>query len=187
MNLPLVVAITGASGVLYGVELLRVLNEMKRPAELIISESGRLNLTLETGFSPEDVEALASRVHHNNDMTSPLASGSFLTSGMVVAPCTVRTLSAIVNSYNHNLVVRSGDVHLKERRPLILMVRETPLHKGHLELMLRATEMGAIILPPLPAFYHNPKTINDLVLHSVGKVLDLLGVDHELFKRWNGV
>jgi flavin prenyltransferase len=186
MGLPLVVAITGATGVVYGVELLRVLRELGQETHLIVSEAGRMNLGIETELSFDEVKALASVVHSNKDVGAAVASGSFRTRGMIVAPCTVKTLSAIANSFTYNLVVRSADVTLKERRPLVLMVRETPLHKGHLELMARAADCGAVILPPLPAFYHKPASIMDLVRQSIGKALDQVGIEHELFKRWSG-
>jgi len=186
MTLPLVVAITGATGVIYGVELLRVLKELGQPTHLILSEAAGLNLSIETAYTLEQVRALATVVHPNKDVGASLASGSFRTSGMIVAPCTVKTLSAIANSFTHNLVTRAADVHLKEGRKLVLMVRETPLHKGHLDLMARAADYGAVILPPMPAFYHQPQTIMDLVHQSIGKALDQVGIEHALFRRWNG-
>lgn len=186
MGLPLVVAITGATGVIYGVELLRVLRELGQETHLIVSEAGGMNLGIETELSLDEVKALASVVHSNKDLGAAVASGSFRTRGMIVAPCTVKTLSAIANSFTYNLVVRAADVTLKERRPLVLMVRETPLHKGHLELMARAADCGAVILPPLPAFYHKPVSIMDLVHQSIGKALDQVGIEHQLFKRWSG-
>jgi 4-hydroxy-3-polyprenylbenzoate decarboxylase len=186
MSLPLVVAITGASGVIYGVELLRVLKDLGQETHLILSEAAGVNLAIETECSLEEVRALASVVHPNKDVGAAVASGSFRTRGMIVAPCTVKTLSAIANSFTYNLVVRAADVTLKERRPLVLMVRETPLHKGHLELMSRAADCGAVILPPMPAFYHKPATIMDLIHQSIGKALDQVGIEHALFRRWSG-
>jgi 4-hydroxy-3-polyprenylbenzoate decarboxylase len=186
MTLPLVVAITGASGVVYGVELLRVLRQLGQPTHLILSEAAGVNLAIETEYTLDDVRSLADVVHNNRDLGAAVASGSFRTRGMIVAPCTIKTLSAIANSYTHNLVVRAADVHLKECRKLVLMVRETPLHKGHLDLMARAADCGAVILPPMPAFYHRPKTIMDLVHQSIGKALDQVGVEHDLFERWAG-
>ncbi len=185
-NLPIVVAITGATGVVYGMEMLRVLKELGQETHLIMSEAAGLNLSLETKYSIEDVKSLAPVVYSNKDVGAAVASGSFRTRGMIVAPCTIKTLSAIANSFTYNLVVRAADVTLKERRPLVLMVRETPLHKGHLELMARAAECGAIILPPMPAFYHQPETIMDIIRQSVGKALDQVGIEHRLFKRWTG-
>ncbi len=186
MNLPLVVAITGATGVIYGVEMLRVLKDLGQETHLILSEAAGLNLALETDCDIDQVKALADVVYSNKDVGAAVASGSFLTRGMIVAPCTVKTLSAIANSFTYNLIVRAADVTLKERRPLILMVRETPLHKGHLELMARAADCGAVILPPMPAFYHQPETIMDIIHQSIGKALDHVSIEHKLFKRWAG-
>jgi flavin prenyltransferase len=186
MSLPLVVAITGATGVIYGVEMLNVLKGLGQETHLIISDAARKNLEIETSYSLEEVKALADVVYDNNDIGAKVASGSFRTRGMIVAPCTVKTLSAIANSFCYNLVVRAADVTLKERRPLVLMVRETPLHKGHLDLMSRAADNGAILLPPMPAFYHQPATIMDLVHQSIGKALDQVGIEHNLFQRWDG-
>lgn len=185
-KLPLVVAITGATGVIYGVEMLRVLRQLGEPVHLILSEAATMNLAIETNASVDEVKALADVVYPNKDIGAAVASGSFRTRGMIVAPCTVKTLSAIANSFTYNLVVRAADVTLKERRPLVLMVRETPLHKGHLELMARAADYGAVILPPLPAFYHHPQSILDIVHQSIGKALDHVGIEHELFRRWTG-
>ncbi|HPQ43624.1 MAG TPA: UbiX family flavin prenyltransferase [Syntrophales bacterium] len=184
MTLPMVVGITGASGVIYGVEALRALRELGHETHLILSRAGELNLKIETGYSPEEVRSLAHVVHEVEDIAAPVASGSFLTQGMLVAPCSIKTLSAIANSYSDNLLIRVADVTLKERRPLVLMVRETPLHKGHLNLMSRAADLGAIILPPIPAFYHHPASIEDLIRQSVGKALDFFKMDHQLYKRW---
>ncbi|MDP6343784.1 MAG: UbiX family flavin prenyltransferase [Alphaproteobacteria bacterium] len=186
MTLPLVVAMTGASGVVYGVELLKALRDLQTPAHLIISESAGRNLAIETDYGLDEVRELAEVVYPNKDIAAAPASGSFLTRGMIVAPCSIKTLSAIANSYNANLISRAADVTLKERRPLVLMVRETPLHKGHLELMSRAYDLGATILPPMPAFYHEPKTIQDIIHQSVGRTLDQFGIEHDLFRRWTG-
>jgi 4-hydroxy-3-polyprenylbenzoate decarboxylase len=186
MNTPLVVAITGATGVVYGVEMLRVLRELAVPVHLILSEAAVTNLALETDVSVAEVRALAEVVHNNKDVGACVASGSFLTRGMIVAPCTIKTLSAVANSFTYNLVIRAADVTLKEHRRLVLMVRETPLHKGHLDLMSRAADCGAIILPPMPAFYHKPATIMDLIHQSIGKALDQVGIEHKLFRRWSG-
>jgi len=186
MNLPLVVAITGATGVVYGVEMLRVLKDLGQETHLILSEAAGLNLSIETEYALEDVKSLAHVVYNNKDVGAAVASGSFRTRGMIVAPCTVKTLSAIANSFTYNLIVRAADVTLKERRPLVLMVRETPLHRGHLDLMTRAADCGAVILPPMPAFYHHPATIMDLVHQSIGKALDQVGIEHQLFRRWSG-
>jgi len=185
-DLPLVVAITGATGVVYGVEMLRVLRELGQPTHLILSEAAGVNMAIETNYTLDEVRALADVVHSNKDVGAAVASGSFRTRGMIVAPCTVKTLSAIANSFSYNLIVRAADVTLKERRTLVLMVRETPLHKGHLDLMSRAADCGAVILPPMPAFYHQPASIMDIVHQSIGKALDHVGIEHQLFKRWSG-
>lgn len=181
---PVIVGITGASGVVYGVKTLIVLRELNVPAHLILTEAGALNLKIETEYSEEYVRNLAERVYDNGDLAAGVASGSFLTGGMIIAPCSIKSLSAIVNSFNYNLLIRAADVTIKEKRPLVLMVRETPLHQGHLDLMKRAAELGACILPPVPAFYHKPQTIDDIIGQSVGKALDILGVEHRLFRRW---
>jgi 4-hydroxy-3-polyprenylbenzoate decarboxylase len=184
LSLPIVVGISGASGVLYGVETLKILKSLGRETHLIVSQAAEKNIALETDYALEDVLALADVVHNVEDMTAPLASGSFLNHGMIIVPCTVKTLSAVANSFTYNLLIRAADVTLKERRPLVLMVRETPLHEGHLKLMIRAASLGALILPPMPAFYHKPKTIMDLVHQSIGKALDHLKIEHNLFRRW---
>jgi len=185
-GLPLVVAITGASGVIYGVELLRALKDLGQTTHLILSEAAGVNMAIETDYSLDEVKALADVVYPNKDVGAAVASGSFRTRGMIVAPCTIKTLSAIANSFTYNLIVRAADVTLKERRTLVLMVRETPLHKGHLELMSRAADCGAVILPPMPAFYHRPASIMDIVHQSIGKALDQVGIEHDLFRRWAG-
>jgi len=186
MKLPLVVAITGATGVIYGIEMLRVLKDLGQETHLILSESAGLNISLETEHELDYVKSLADVCYKNKDVGAALASGSFRTRGMIVAPCTIKTLSAIANSFTYNLIARAADVTLKERRSLVLMVRETPLHQGHLELMSKAASCGAVILPPMPAFYHKPQTIMDLVHQSIGKALDQVGVEHNLFRRWSG-
>jgi 4-hydroxy-3-polyprenylbenzoate decarboxylase len=180
----IIVGISGASGVIYGLEMLRVLQNLNIASHLVMTPAGRLNVQLETDVSARDVENLAGFVYDDADLTAPIASGSFLTRGMMVIPCSIKTLSAIANSYSANLLVRAADVTLKERRPLVLVVRETPLHQGHLELMHRAAAMGAIILPPMPAFYHRPRTIQDLINQTLGKVLDCFHIPHQLFQRW---
>lgn len=186
MSLPLVVAITGATGVIYGVEMLSVLKSLGQETHLIVSDAASKNLEIETSYTLDEVKSLADVVYDNNDIGASVASGSFRTRGMIVAPCTVKTLSSIANSFTYNLVVRAADVTLKERRPLVLMVRETPLHKGHLDLMSRAADCGAILLPPMPAFYHKPESIMDIIHQSIGKALDQVGIEHNLFTRWNG-
>lgn len=182
----LIVGISGATGSIYGIRLLQVLREKGINTHLIITSTSKQIIPEETGYGIREVEGLATIVYDETDLGAPVSSGTFRTEGMVIAPCSMKTLSGIAHSYNANLLTRAADVALKERRKLILVVRETPLHSGHLELMLRATRLGAIILPPMPAFYHRPRTIDELVDHTVGKILDLLGIDHELFQRWRG-
>jgi 4-hydroxy-3-polyprenylbenzoate decarboxylase len=184
----LIVGITGASGAIYGIRLLEVLSSTENvETHLIVSEAAEAIIEYETGRRIEDVRELASFSYDIRDMGAQIASGSFKTDGMIVAPCTVKTMSAIANSYSENLLIRVGDVTIKERRQLLLLVRETPLHIGHLRNMERLCEMGAIIMPPVPAFYHKPQTIQDIVDHTVGKMLDLFGIEHSLFQRWSGV
>jgi 4-hydroxy-3-polyprenylbenzoate decarboxylase len=184
MSKRLVVGISGASGVTYGVRLLQVLQNTDYETHLIISKSGELNIQIETDYDPADVKAMADYVYDHNNIAASLASGSFLTEGMVVVPCTIKTLSGIANSYNENLLVRAADVTLKEKRKLALVVRETPLHKGHLRLLTMAADMGAHILPPVPSFYHMPKTIEDIIDQTIGKIFDFMGIEHNLFNRW---
>ncbi len=184
MSKRIVIGISGASGVTYGVRMLDVLRETDFETHLIISNAGRLNIKIETRYKPAEVEAMADFVYDHKDMAASLASGSFLTEGMVVVPCTIKSLSGIANSYNENLLVRTADVTLKEKRKLVLVVRETPLHVGHLRLMTLAAEMGAHILPPVPSFYHQPETIEDIIDQTIGKVFDYMGIEHDLFKRW---
>ena len=180
----LVVGISGASGVIYGLEMLRVLQDLGYESHVVLTARARENFLLETDHSLEEVEAAAGQIYDDADLAAPISSGSFITRGMVVIPCSIKSLSGIANSYNVNLLTRAADVTLKERRTLILVVRETPLHRGHLKLMLSAASQGAVILPPVPAFYHKPKTITDLIHHTVGKVLDCLDIEHQLFDRW---
>ncbi|MCC7411770.1 MAG: UbiX family flavin prenyltransferase [Gammaproteobacteria bacterium] len=186
MNEPLIVGITGATGVVYGIELLRALARVGRPVHLILSESAVTNIAIETRESVAEIKALAKEVYANKNVGAAPASGSFRTAGMIIAPCTIKTLSAIANSFTYNLLARAADVQLKEGRKLVLMVRETPLHRGHLDLMSRAAGNGAVILPPMPAFYHQPETILDLVHQSIGKALDQFGIEHDLYRRWQG-
>ncbi|SDU66170.1 UbiX family flavin prenyltransferase, partial [Desulfobacula phenolica] len=174
-----------ASGVIYGVRMLEVLKNQGIETHLIISEAGKLNIRIETDYDVDDVLAMADFTYTNKDIAASVASGSFLTMGMVVAPCTVKTLSGIANSYNENLLIRAADVQLKEKRKVALLFRETPLHKGHLRLLTQAADMGAHIIPPVPAFYHHPQTIDDIINQSVGKVLDYIGIEHDLFQRWD--
>jgi 4-hydroxy-3-polyprenylbenzoate decarboxylase len=183
----IVVGITGATAVIYGIRLLEVLAELNVETHLILSEQAKRNICIESDFEVNTVEKLASRVHDIKDMAASISSGSFKTDGMVIVPCTIKTLSGVAHSYNDNLIVRAADVALKERRKLVLMVRETPLHKGHLEMMGRVADLGGVILPPVPAFYNAPKTIKDIIDHTVGKILDQFDIDHHLFRRWEGV
>jgi 4-hydroxy-3-polyprenylbenzoate decarboxylase len=183
----IVLAISGASGAVYGVRMAEVLGaDPDVELHLVISRGAAATIAFETGLAVSAVEAHADVLYEETNLAAAIASGTFLTDGMVVAPCSIRTLSAVANSANDNLITRAADVHLKERRRLILMVRETPLHAGHLRLMTDATAAGAVILPPVPGFYVRPRTIEELVDHSIGKALDLLGIGHELFRRWTG-
>ncbi|WP_028879938.1 UbiX family flavin prenyltransferase [Terasakiella pusilla] len=187
MTLPLIVGISGASGVIYGVELLRALKAIGHPTHLVISDNAQINLELETDVSLEEVKSLADVVYDTKNMGAAISSGSFKTKGMIIAPCAIKTLSGIAISNNSNLLIRSADVCLKEHRRLVLMVRETPLHKGHLELMAKCADLGATILPPVPAFYHKPQTVQDIIHQSIGKALDQFDIEHNLFERWKGV
>lgn len=184
MTRRIIIGISGASGVIYGVRLLSILKEIDIETHLVISEAGKKNIEIETGYKSNEVADMADYVYDNRDIAAAIASGSFLTDGMIVVPCTVKTLSGIANSYTENLLVRAADVTLKEKRKLVLVVRETPLHKGHLRLMTMAADMGAHILPPVPSFYHKPKTIDDIINQTIGKIFDYVGIKHDLFKRW---
>jgi 4-hydroxy-3-polyprenylbenzoate decarboxylase len=183
----LVVGISGASGSIYGIRLLEVLRGLPGvEAHLVVSQAAKRTLVDETDFTVRDVEALAAHVYDDRDIGAPLASGSFRTAGMVVVPCSIKTLSALANSYADTLIARAGDVALKEGRPLVVVVRETPLHAGHLRQMLALAEMGGVILPPVPAFYHRPRTLQDIVDHTVGRILDRFGFAHGLVPEWSG-
>jgi 4-hydroxy-3-polyprenylbenzoate decarboxylase len=185
----LIVGMTGASGVIYGIRLLEVLRQIPDvETHLVMSGAARRTITLETGHAVDAVEAFADHLHRPGDIAAALSSGSFRTCGMVVAPCSMKTLSGIASSYADNLLLRAADVVLKERRRLVLLVRETPLHLGHLRLMAQVTEMGAVVMPPMPAFYHRPTTIQEIVDQTVNRVLDLLEIDldTDLFERWQG-
>ena len=184
----LIIGITGASGAIYGIRLLEVLSAYKEiETHLIISEAGEEIIKHETDWQPERVRALADVCYNINDIGARLSSGSFKRDGMVIAPCSMKTLSALANSYTDNLITRSADIALKERKRLVLLVRETPLHLGHLRNMVRLTEIGAVVFPPIPAFYHKPGTIQELIDHTIGKVLDIFDIQHELFPRWSGL
>lgn len=180
----IVLGISGASGVIYGVRALEVLGRLKIETHLVMTRSAELTLAYETNLKVRDVHALASVVHAVQDVGAAISSGSFRTMGMLVAPCSIRTLSEIAYGQTTSLLSRAADVVLKERRRLVLMVRESPLHLGHLRAMVAATEAGAVIAPPVPAFYASPKSIEDLVDHTIGRCLDLFDLDADLFKRW---
>lgn len=183
----IVVGISGASGTIYGVRLLEILNQLDGiETHLILSRGARVTMEHEASIRPDSLERLAHVSHSPDNLAACVSSGSFKTDGMVVAPCSMKSLSMIANSIDDNLLIRAADVTLKERRKLVLIVRETPLHLGHLRQMTAVTEMGAIILPPVPSFYHKPKTIEDIVDQTIGKALDQLDIDHHLFQRWAG-
>jgi len=183
----LVVGITGASGVILGIRLLELLQPMEIETHLIISPAGRTTIAQETDWKVSDVLALADVAHNYNDIGATIASGSFSTLGMVVIPCSIKTLSAIANAYTDDLISRAADVTLKEGRPLLLVVRETPLHRGHLRLMSLAAEAGAILFPPVPAFYTRPQSVDEIVDNTVGRVLARLGIENAVYKEWGGL
>jgi 4-hydroxy-3-polyprenylbenzoate decarboxylase len=184
----LIIAITGATGVIYGVGLLHALRELADvESHLLISEAGVLNIHQELDLKRKDVESLADVVHNVRDVGASIASGSFQSDGMIIAPCSMRTLASVAHGFSDNLITRAADVVLKERRRLVLMVRETPFNLAHLRNMTSVTEMGGIIFPPLPGFYHRPRSIQEMVDHTVGRVLDLFALPHQLTPRWNGL
>ena len=180
----LVVGISGATGAIYGIRLLEFLCKSDIETHLVVSRSAEKTIRMETSWTLEQVKALATVTYNMEDVGADISSGSFQAEGMVVIPCSIKSLSAIANSYNENLLIRAADVALKERRKLVLVVRETPLHRGHLSLMMNVADAGGVILPPIPAFYFLPKTIDDLINHTVGRVLDVFSIDHRLFNRW---
>jgi 4-hydroxy-3-polyprenylbenzoate decarboxylase len=182
----IVVGISGASGAIYGIRALEVLHRCQVETHLVISNSARRTIGMETNYRVKDVEALADYVYENENIGATIASGSFKHDGMIVAPCSIKSLSAMAYSYNDNLLVRAADVTLKEKRKLLVIVRETPLHVGHLKLLVTLAELGGTILPPMPAFYHRPKTIDDIINQTVGKALDQFDIEHQLFRRWEG-
>lgn len=188
MTRRIIVGISGSSAPIYGIYTLRALREMPDiETHLVLSEGAHLSIKHEAPEWPiSEIEALADVVHDPRNMAATVSSGSFKTEGMVVVPCSMKTLAAIAHSYSDNLIARAADVVLKERRRLVVVPRETPLHRGHLANMLAVTDMGAVVLPPMPGFYSKPKSIDDIVNHTVGKILDALGIDNELFKRWQG-
>jgi len=184
----LIIGISGSSGAIYGIRLLEMLQTIDNvETHLVMSRYGRLNVELETPYTISEVEALADVVHGERNQAASIASGSFGVDGMIVAPCSMKTLSAIVHSYADSLLVRAADVCLKERKQLVLMPRETPLHTGHCKLLYEASLLGAVIAPPMPAFYGKPETLEDMVNHSVGRVLDLFGLETDRVNRWQGV
>jgi 4-hydroxy-3-polyprenylbenzoate decarboxylase len=185
----LIVAISGASGVIYGIRLLQVLQDVAEiETHLVMSNAAKRTILFETDYAIDTVEALADQVHSFGDIAAAISSGSYQTIGMVVIPCSMKTLSGIAHIYSDNLILRAADVVLKDRRKLVLVLRETPLHLGHIRLMAQATEMGAIMMPPMPAFYHRPQTVDDLINQTVNRVLDLLEIElaEDLFRRWQG-
>lgn len=180
----LIIAITGASGAIYGIRLLEALRELPVESHLVISRSAEMTIGYETSYKLRDVQQLADKVHSFPDVGAAISSGSFRTDGMIIAPCSVRSMSEIATGVTSNLLTRAADVVLKERRKLVLMLRETPLHSGHLRNLLSLSEMGAIIAPPVPAFYHNPQTLDDIINQSVGRVLDIFELESPLVSRW---
>lgn len=185
----LVVGMSGASGAIYGIRLLEVLRGVEGvETHLVLSKAARRTILLETDSTSEQVEALADHVHRPGDIAAPISSGSFRTAGMIVIPCSIKTVAGIAGCYSENLLLRAADVALKDRKRLVLVVRETPFHLGHLRLMASVTEMGAIVMPPVPAFYHRPQTIGEIVDQTVNRALDLLEIelDRDLFPRWQG-
>ncbi|GJD56864.1 UbiX family flavin prenyltransferase [Methylobacterium dankookense] len=185
-NLPLVVGISGASGVIYGIRLLEILRDLDIPAHLVMSRSAEVTLAHETDLKVADVRALAAKTYAQADIGAAISSGSFRTRGMIVAPCSVRSMSEIAAGTTTGLLTRAADVVLKERRRLVLMVRETPLHTGHLRTMTALSEMGAIIAPPVPAFYARPESLGEMVDHTLGRILDLFEIEAGCVRRWRG-
>ena len=183
----LIVGISGASGIVYGVRILQVLQHSDIETHLVMSDSARMTLATELDMSVKEVEALASEVHNAKNIGATISSGSFKTMGMVVAPCSIKSLSEIAYGMTSGLLSRAADVVLKERRRLVLLIRETPLHSGHLRTMLQASENGAILMPPVPALYARPQSIDDMVNHTVGRCLDLFDIETDLVKRWAGM
>ena len=183
----LVIGMSGSSGVIYGIRMLEVLaKDPEVETHLILSQAAKMNIGIETEWSVADVEALADEVHNNKNIGASIASGSYKTAGMIVVPCSMKTLSGIANSYAENLIIRAADVMLKERRQVVIVPRESPLHTGHCELMLKASQIGAVICPPSPAFYTSPKTVDDIINHSVARVLDLFDIESDSLQRWQG-
>jgi 4-hydroxy-3-polyprenylbenzoate decarboxylase len=182
----IVVALTGASGVVYGIRMLEALKKLKVESHLVMSEWAEKNIEIETDLSTEYVRSLASRYYDDNDMAAPISSGSFKVNGMAVIPCSMKTLSGIANAVDDNLITRAAGVCIKESRKLVVVPRETPLSRIHLDNMVKVAQNGVIVLPAMPGFYHRPRTIDDLINHVVGKTLDQFGIEHKLFARWTG-
>ena len=180
----IVVGLAGSSAPIYGIRTLEALKEAGVETHLVVSDGAKRTIPLETHWTVKKIEALATVVYANSELAASISSGSFQTDGMIIAPCSMKTLAGIAHSYSQDLLVRAADVTLKERRKLVLVPRETPLHLGHLRNMVLVTEMGAVILPPVPAFYHQPKTVEDLIDQTVGKILDQFHIEHTLFRRW---
>ena len=182
----LIVGISGATGAIYGVRILEILSKVSEiETHLVLSRAGRMTIQVETPYSGKDVEAMADVVHDVNNVGASISSGSFRTEGMVIAPCSMKSMGGIAHSLGGDLLVRAADVVLKERKKLVLVVRETPLHLGHLEAMASLTRMGAVIFPPVPAFYHRPKTLDDVINQTVTRILDQFDIDVKLFHRWD--
>jgi len=186
-TMKIVIGISGGSGSIYAISLLKALNELKIETHLVVSTMGEFVIEQENGLSLEELKSLATYFHDNKNFAASIASGSFKTDGMVVVPCSMKTLSAIANGYSDSLLTRACDVTVKERRKLILVPRETPLSPIHLENMLKLSRIGVTIFPPIPAFYNHPQTIEDIVLQMTGRILDILEIDNNLVKRWNGL
>jgi 4-hydroxy-3-polyprenylbenzoate decarboxylase len=184
MSPRIIVAVTGASGAVYGIRTLEILHALSVEIHLIVSTAARRTLERETGRSPADLARLAGAVYDPGDLEAPIASGSFPTGGMIIAPCSIKTLSAVANSYASELIPRAADVCLKEGRPLVLLVRESPLHRGHLRLLSQAAEAGAVIFPPIPVFYNRPQTAAEIVDASVGRALARMGIENDCYPRW---
>jgi len=180
----LVVGITGSSGVIYGIKLLEALLKIKIETHLIISKWGQRNVQIETDKSVEFVKSLASRYYNNDDMAAPISSGSFKTDGMAIVPCSMKTLSSIANGYDDNLISRAAGVCIKESRRLVIVPRETPLSKIHLQNMMMLSDIGVIVLPAMPGFYQRPKSMDDLITHIAGKIMDQFGIEHNIYRRW---
>ncbi len=185
--MPIIVGISGASGAIYGIEILKALKELKVDSHLMMTRNAHITIAQETNYTPAQVQKLATHSHKIDDLAACISSGSHKTAGMVIAPCSMRSLAEIATGVTSNLLTRSADVCLKERRKLVLMVRETPLHSIHLRNMLTLSDMGAIIAPPVPAFYSNPKNLDEMVNHTVGRILDMFDLDAKNLKRWQGL